>query len=176
MSAMLVAPAAAARQWVKTLGGMVLLSAAMGVLAGVSGGVISVLTQDAATGPVIVLCAGGIVLFSLLFAPQRGVIGKLRLRRDAGRMLQRRQILLDFLKLAQKHDNPHYPVERGMINALYNANHIERSLQPLIKAGELRPTHHMTAFEGTHWQLTQKGYQRALAIVSASGGNETEKK
>jgi len=74
MSAMLVAPAAAARQWTDQLGVMVLLSALFGAVAGVAGTLISGLGAGLSTGPVIVLCISGIAFVSLLLAPNRGVV------------------------------------------------------------------------------------------------------
>lgn len=74
MSALIVAPGAAARQWTNHFGRMVLLSAAFGGLAGVAGALISSFEAQLPTGPVIVLCACAIALFSLLFAPERGLL------------------------------------------------------------------------------------------------------
>jgi manganese/zinc/iron transport system permease protein len=74
MSAMIVAPAAAARQWTNRLGVMVVLSAVFGALAGVSGATISSTQTHLPTGPVIVVCVSAIVLFSLCFAPNRGLL------------------------------------------------------------------------------------------------------
>lgn len=74
MSAMIVAPATAARQWTDRLGIMVLLSAGFGALAGVGGALISTTTRGLATGPTIVLCISAIVLVSILFAPNRGIV------------------------------------------------------------------------------------------------------
>lgn len=74
MAAMLVAPAAAARQWTNRLGVMVLLSGAFGAAAGVIGAVISVSARQVPTGPMIVLCATAFVVVSLLFAPERGLV------------------------------------------------------------------------------------------------------
>lgn len=74
MSAMIVAPAAAARQWTDRLGVMVLLSGLFGALAGVLGAVISSLASGLSTGPVIVLCISAVALFSLLFGRSRGLV------------------------------------------------------------------------------------------------------
>jgi manganese/zinc/iron transport system permease protein len=74
MSAMLVAPAAAARQWTDRLVSVVLLAALFGALSGVGGTLISSAGQGIATGPTIVLVASLIVLVSLLFAPARGLL------------------------------------------------------------------------------------------------------
>ena len=74
MSAMIVAPAAAARQWTDHLGIMVLLSACFGAIAGVAGTALSSLAAGLSTGPVIVLCISAIAAFSLLCAPRRGIL------------------------------------------------------------------------------------------------------
>jgi manganese/zinc/iron transport system permease protein len=87
MSAMLVAPAAAARQWTDRLGLMVLLAGVFGALAGVIGAVISATARGLSTGPTIVLTVSTIVVVSLLFAPNRGLIwSRLRHQRNRRRL------------------------------------------------------------------------------------------
>jgi manganese/zinc/iron transport system permease protein len=82
MSAMIVAPAAAARQWTNHLGLMVLLAALFGAFAGVAGATISSLGRGLSTGPVVVLVASAIVLLSLFFASNRGLFwARLRQKR-----------------------------------------------------------------------------------------------
>jgi manganese/zinc/iron transport system permease protein len=78
MSAMIVAPAAAARQWTEQLNVMVILSGAFGALVGVLGAVTSSVVPRLPTGPTIVLLVSIIVLLSLLFAPDRGILARLR--------------------------------------------------------------------------------------------------
>ncbi len=74
MSAMLVAPAVAARQWTDRLSVMMLLAAFFGTLAGVSGTIISSSASRIPTGPTIVLCATVVVGFSIIFAANRGLL------------------------------------------------------------------------------------------------------
>ena len=74
MSAMLVAPAVAARQWTNKLSVMMLLAACFGALAGVSGTIISSTASRIPTGPTIVLCATVVVGFSIAFATNRGLL------------------------------------------------------------------------------------------------------
>jgi manganese/zinc/iron transport system permease protein len=86
MSAMLIAPAAAARQFTHSLKKMLVLSAGFGVLSGFLGTYFSVVgtaklmaAHPASrialpTGPMIVLTASAIALFALLFAKQRGLV------------------------------------------------------------------------------------------------------
>ena len=74
MSAMLVAPAVAARQWTNKLSVMMLLAACFGALAGVSGTIISSSASRIPTGPTIVLCATVVVGLSIAFASNRGLL------------------------------------------------------------------------------------------------------
>lgn len=74
MSALIVAPAAAARQWTDRLGVMVVLSGVFGALAGVVGALISSTAARLPTGPTIVLCISALVFVSLFLAPHRGLV------------------------------------------------------------------------------------------------------
>jgi manganese/zinc/iron transport system permease protein len=74
MSAMVVAPAAAARQLTNRLAPMVVLSAGIGVFSGVSGAVLSSLVPRLPTGPTIVLVLSTIVVLSLVLSPKRGLL------------------------------------------------------------------------------------------------------
>jgi manganese/zinc/iron transport system permease protein len=82
MSAMIVAPAAAARQWSRRLLPMVLLAAAIGIFSGVAGSVMSSIVPRLPTGPTIVLVLSAVVVGSLMIAPRRGLVWRfLRLGR-----------------------------------------------------------------------------------------------
>lgn len=74
MSAMLVAPAVAARQWTNRLSVMMLLAGGFGALAGVSGTIVSSSAARIPTGPTIVLCATVVVGFSIVFAANHGLL------------------------------------------------------------------------------------------------------
>ena len=84
MSAMLVAPAVAARQWTDKFSVMMFLAACFGALAGVSGTIISSTASRIPTGPTIVLCATVVVGFSIAFASNRGLLWD-RLRQQRNR-------------------------------------------------------------------------------------------
>ena len=80
MSAMLIAPAVAARQWSNRLWLMVVLAAIFGAASGVAGTLLSSSVSRFPTGPVIVVCVTIITVFSVLFAPNRGILHKLYIR------------------------------------------------------------------------------------------------
>ena len=77
MSAMLIAPAVAARQWTDNLAVMVVLAAIFGAVSGVVGTFISSSVRGMPTGPIIVVCISVIAVVSLLVAPNRGILFKL---------------------------------------------------------------------------------------------------
>ena len=92
MTALLIAPAVAARQWTDRLGRLVLLAGLFGALAGITGTVTSHLLSyqfpkagSVPTGPTIVLCATAFVLLSLLFGTARGWVWALRSRSSSSR-------------------------------------------------------------------------------------------
>lgn len=81
MSAMLITPAVAARQWTNKLWVMVSLSALFGAVSGLMGTAASSLVPRLPTGPAIVVCVSAIVIVSILFAPGRGVLHRIYQRR-----------------------------------------------------------------------------------------------
>ncbi len=81
MSAMLITPAVAARQWTNKLWVMVMLSALFGAASGIAGTAASSLIPKLPTGPAIVVCVSAIVIISVLFAPGRGVLHRVYQRR-----------------------------------------------------------------------------------------------
>jgi manganese/zinc/iron transport system permease protein len=174
MSAMLIAPAAAARQWTNKLGSMVALSALMAVAAGVTGALISAHGEGLATGPVMVLCASVLVVISIVGAPGRGVAWRVLRVWRTSRNLRAQSVLLGLHQLARQHGDPQYPSERGMIDALFGS-HARRSLRQLEEKGLVRRVTHM-AEEGEHWMMTEDGLaeaQRAtreLNLGQASAG------
>jgi manganese/zinc/iron transport system permease protein len=103
MSAMIVAPGAAARQWCRRLGPMVVTAAAIGVTCGAAGAVTSAVVPRLPTGPTIVLMLSAVVTASLVLAPGRGLLWRwMRL----GRLRHASQldpVLMHLYALAQQH-------------------------------------------------------------------------
>lgn len=95
--ALVIIPPAAARFWTERLSRMVALSGLFGGLAGWIGGAVSALLPAMPAGAVIVLAAAGLFVFSLLFAPSRGVIawGIRHARQRIGAMSTRALVAID---------------------------------------------------------------------------------
>lgn len=86
MSAMLITPAVAARQWTNKLWVMVLLCALFGGISGIIGTAASSMVPKLPTGPAIVVSVSAIVVVSILFAPGRGILHRLY-RRNRNKLL-----------------------------------------------------------------------------------------
>lgn len=160
MAAMIIAPAAAARQWARGLGQMVTLAAVIGAASGIVGALISASQPGIATGPVIVLTASAFFLLSLMLAPERGMVWVALTRAGERRRLEAQAVLTTIGKLCEVHDDPTYPAERGMLDAFHGAR-TGAVLAQLAAEGQIAPASHMPN-EGEHWVLTPDG-QRALA-------------
>ena len=168
MAAMIIAPAVAARQWTRRLEHMVVLSALIGMVSGISGAVVSALGRGLATGPLIVLAASAIVLVSILFAPGRGVVWDALERDRERRSLRGRQVLTTLLQLARKHGDPAYPAEQGMLDA-YHRLGTRAVLDRLAARGLVAAATHMPG-EGGHWVLTTTGHAEAERLTAEIDG------
>jgi manganese/zinc/iron transport system permease protein len=158
MSAMIVAPAAAARQWTDRLSVMVALAGIFGLLAGVGGAVISSTAFGLATGPVIVLNISVIVLISLLFAPNRGLVWNWARRRRNRRALRTGAMLEGLYQLAGQHAQQH-PHTIDVLRAMNQGRGgVERSLRELQRQG-------LAEEVNGGWVLTEDGLQAAQTLA-----------
>ncbi len=165
MSALIVAPPAAARQWTDRLGRMIWLAAAFGAAAGIAGAVISSTTSRLPTGPVIVLCASGLVLISLAFAPNRGLLWRWARQLRNRRRLMVDAVLLDLLELADQHGDPRHPHRLETLQAM--------SLRPSSVTGtlaDLNARGWVRAEGADGWILTPEGGREARRRREALGG------
>jgi manganese/zinc/iron transport system permease protein len=165
MSAMVVAPAAAARQWTDRLGIMVGLSAFFGALAGVSGAVISSTTARLPTGPTIVLCISAIVLVSLALAPNRGLVWRWVRHQRNRRRLRVEAVLGDLYALASQHDDAAHGHSTAVLRAMSRGRGgVAHSLEQLEKQGWV---HQVGPDE---WTLTSSGLVEAERLARSHGG------
>ena len=157
MSAMLLAPAAAARQWTNRLSTMVLLAAMFGAFSGVVGTAISASQDNLSTGPVIVLVASVFVLFSFIFSPGRGLLFRqIRFGRNR-RDLQLQKTLAFMYHIAEGHENVSHPHTIKMLNNFQGFT--RKSLQKLVDKNYV-------TIEGNMWSLTQKGFDSAANLYN----------
>ena len=87
ISSLLIAPAVGARQWTNKLGTMCVLAGFFGMLSAMGGTIWSTSVQKLPTGPAIIVILSVIVLLSLIFAPNRGILWQIRKNRQSKRAL-----------------------------------------------------------------------------------------
>lgn len=83
VAALLITPAVSARYWTDRLGWMVVLAGLFGALSGAVGTLISASVDNMPTGPLSVLSATLVFVFSLLFGPRKGLLAKKLIHRKA---------------------------------------------------------------------------------------------
>ena len=165
MSAMIVAPAAAARQWTDKLNLMVLLGGLFGALAGVSGTLISSSAEKLPTGPVIVLCISVIVLVSMLFATNRGLVWNWIRSQQNRHKLRARAVLADLNTLAMQHPDHEHGHSTAVLRAMStNPEGVSHALKQLEERGHARELSHDL------WALTNEG----LAQAKQNAKNEAD--
>lgn len=162
MSAMLLAPAAAARQWTNSLGVMVFLSAIFGAFSGVFGTAVSATQNNLSTGPVIVIIASIFVLVSFVFSPSRGLLFKqirfIKNRRD----LQLHKTLAFMYNIVESHDNISHPHAIKILNNFQG--YTKSTLQKLVQKNYVK-------LEGNMWSLTEDGFQTASNLYNQQNDN-----
>ncbi|WP_020611195.1 metal ABC transporter permease [Sediminispirochaeta bajacaliforniensis] len=159
MSSMLIAPAAAARQWTNKLGHMVLLSAFFGALAGVIGALLSSLVSDLPTGPTIVLVLTALVLISLLFAPDRGFVSQIARRYQNRFSFSLHRLLLDLYHLEQQHGKDRRAHDQRTIAMIRRR---KGTIRVALKALQSRGW--VEEQSKRLWNLTPKGREEAEAL------------
>lgn len=152
MSAMVVAPGAAARQWTDRMGRMILIAGCIGAAAGVSGAVISSLLPNLPTGPTIVLCLSAFVLVSLAFSPNRGLIWNwVRAQRQHGQ-LRAEAVFQDLYELAAQHSGERHGHRVAALEAMrMGQGNVRRSLAALQTQGFAE------SIGNDEWVLTEVG-------------------
>ena len=87
ISSLLIAPAVGARQWTNKLGTMCILAGLFGMVSAIGGTIWSTTVQKLPTGPAIIVILSVIVLLSLIFAPNRGILWQYRRNKQSKQAL-----------------------------------------------------------------------------------------
>lgn len=164
MSSMLIAPAVAARQWTGSMGSMVILSASVAAVSGVTGVALSAGLENVPTGPAVIVCVSVIAFFSVLFSPN----GFFTLRFKDAR--SRREIKKDYVlkalhDLALEHNDPGYAhSEKLLALGSEKGFNVRKSLLQLQAAG------YVERAGEENWRLTPSGI-REIRRLSPVGSN-----
>ncbi|MFH0346749.1 iron chelate uptake ABC transporter family permease subunit [Bacillus vallismortis] len=158
MAAMLITPAIAARYWTERLTRMMVIAGFIGGVSGVAGTLLSTTMKGMATGPLMILSATMIFLFSMICAPKRGLAAKairlIRLRRKTSRD----QVLLTIYEQYEKNDL--YVTAEGVRK--------KRRLSPSLchkVLNELEKERCIVRVENGIWQMTRAGIEKGYHIA-----------
>jgi manganese/zinc/iron transport system permease protein len=155
MSALLIAPAGAARQWSNKLSTMIIISAFLGALSGIIGTAISASNLRLSTGPIIVLIAISLVLFSFVFSPTRGLLSR-QLRYSKNRKnLRLNKTLIQMLEIVDSHEDFSHPHSIKLLNDLQGFR--KKCLKDLENLGLIN-------IQNNKWSLTDEGYKKAKSL------------
>jgi manganese/zinc/iron transport system permease protein len=168
MSAMIVAPAAAARQWTDRLGAMVLLAALLGALAGVTGATISGTAEHLPTGPTIIVVMSAIVALSLLLAPNRGLLWNAVAARRTRHILRGDALLADLAELEEQHGGLAHGHTTAVLRAMNPGRvGLDRTLTELQQRGLVQRVNGA-------WALTRAGHAEAVRSGRHTGERHGE--
>lgn len=152
MSAILIAPAAAARQWTNRMGFMIPIAACLGALSSASGAVISAMGPHIPTGPVIVLFLSGLTILSLFFGFRRGIVWRWHRSRRSHTYVQEEGVLSVLQELWEQHGREHHGHSQEVIQlARFGQGNVRPALERLQSSGLVK------AEQDGKWSLTEKG-------------------
>ncbi|MBP6892326.1 metal ABC transporter permease [Candidatus Babeliales bacterium] len=149
ISALLIAPAIAARQWSHTFETIIFLSAFFGMISTTAGTLISSSMMYVPTGPTIVIVATMITFFSILFAPQGIIITWLKQQKHIQKM-DEHAMLKNFLLFNEGLKNPFHAHDLKALQAVG-----KKSTNKIIATLEVQGL--ITSPQKNFWQLTPQG-------------------
>lgn len=159
--AMLIIPAAAARFWTDHLLRMTLGAAAIGMVSGYLGAILSGLVRNVPTGPVIVVVAAIMFVISMLLGTQRGVVVRLL---EYVR-LTRRVAMQHLLRAAYEQieadgpDNGRFSTKELQARRSWTSTQLHRLLRRAQRRDWIEPIDH------DRWQFTDAGRAEAEKVV-----------
>lgn len=160
MSALLIIPAASARQWTDRLGLMCVIAALVGAFSGILGAFVSALLPKMPTGPVMVLAASFLFGFSLFFAPRRGLLPAWWRRVKSRQKIWEENWLKAFYQIGEKHNEIGGVVSRDTLLQWTSRPQrvLQRECERLQRKGWLEAV-------GEGWKLSPRGYEQACCVV-----------
>ncbi|OAS88676.1 MULTISPECIES: metal ABC transporter permease [Metabacillus] len=159
MAAMLITPAISARYWTNKLSYMIIISGFIGGLSGVTGTLLSTVTEGMATGPLIIISATLMFLLSLVFAPRRGLLAKALKQLSLRKKTAVEQMLLSFYDLTES-GNCQGITDKQLLQKRKVSNRLYLYARDVLQKKE-----YITKFFDGKWLLTDKGIEAGYELV-----------
>ena len=157
MSALLIAPASAARYWTNKLSLMLLIAGLFGLFSGVFGVVVSTFKEAMPTGPWIVTVLFLFTVLTLLFAPKKGWFSIKKLN-DFNKFKVMEENLLKVFYQYLEEGKEELAVMEILEKRPVDTSDLEKVLSRLMKKRYLLK-------QGQHYRLTSNGRIEAMRIV-----------
>lgn len=160
IAALVLTPAAAARYWTHQLKTMVLVSALIGVFAGVFGSFVSYVAPRMPTGPWMVVGVTTVFVISLVFGRRRGLWRRYRKQRRLKRRIIEENILRTLFKIGEASGAPQTLLEPTSLLEFRNLSlkQLEAAIGRLCKKDFIES-------KDACIQLTELGLQRAEELT-----------
>ncbi len=158
MAAMVIAPAAAARQWTSSYLLLTFLAGLFGASAGGLGALLSSFWVQTPTGPTIIIVLTAIVFFSLFFAPRKGLLEKWFQHRNRKNQLLAKVLLQNIYALSLQHKNSFHAHSENVIQSMNHNRPIKSELYLANNLGWIADS------GNKQWRLTPKGVKVAKKI------------
>ncbi len=155
MSAMLIAPAVAARHWSDKLGHMMIIAGVIGAVSSFAGATLSTQIAGLPTGPVITISVTLAVVFSVFFASGNGMLWKYISRRSRKRELSMKLLIKSFYELSLEHEEFSHPHDISVITLRLPDKY---NLAGCLERGK---NDGFIGNNGDKWFLTKKGLEYA---------------
>ena len=159
MAALLITPPAAARAWTEKLWVMLIIAGVLGALSGFVGSYISFTAPGMPTGPWIVMSLAGMALLSLFFAPERGVIARIRRQQANKQKIISENLLKALYHLSEQHEGRlRHPREEVLQKRQFQPRELELAVRILRKKLWIIQ-------EKDDLRLTSRGNEEARRVV-----------
>lgn len=160
VSAMLVIPAATAFLLTHRFGLMLLLSGAIGLLAGAAGTFFSFIGRGLPTGPLMVLCAFALFSAALFFAPRQGILWRLWFERSKAARIRRENTLKAIYHILENDG-----FRREMVGIVELAARQREPIEETQRQLAAARRRGLLTAHGDAVCFTPEGWQRACEIV-----------
>ncbi|MEK9657317.1 MAG: metal ABC transporter permease [bacterium] len=158
MTAMLIAPGTAARQWTHKFSVMMILSITFAMLSACIGVTLSSMIDHLPTGPCIVVVVSCLAGLSLLLGTKKGIFLTYIRQQWQRRNISKESILQQLFILANTHNDPRYPHEFDSFR-LFGKRPTQQALKKLRQEGLVYKS------PPNRWGLSSKGHQKALTLL-----------
>ena len=160
ISALLITPATVARLWTNNYKKLLIIATLIGAVNGLAGAWISSVVSQMPTGPWIVVFLTLCVVFSIIFAPTKGLIAKSKRQRQVRNKIKHENILKSFFHLSEKSGDDY---SLRSLNELaercgMELGFLEKGLNSLIKKGFIVPLK-------SDYRLSETGLEESKRIV-----------